>query len=193
MSDGKIMTDPADMAPHDDAPRRRPVQREWELQRACRVFCRDAIDLPPTHWQFLAFDSAQKATDNQRARMVARGVVPGTPDCAVFAASMPPVWLELKWGKNSRPSSDQTLLLGKLNDLGHYAAIARSVSDVRFHLGAAGIPLRRNAELIAADLDLKVAARISKAEQRSITPGLAPKRAPRFLSNKRMTKTLNAG
>lgn len=172
----------------DDTPaRRRPVQREHELAKAVRVFVRDAIDVLSSDYQFFAFDSAQKATDNQRARMISRGIVVGTPDTLLCVKDHKPLWCELKW-KAGKPSDDQNRLLQKLYDMGHGAAVANSVHNYMLHLRSWRVPLRSQAELIAADLDLKVSARIAKAEHRVATPARAPKPTPRFTAGKRTTK-----
>lgn len=168
----------------DVPPRKRPVQREHELTRAIRVFVRDAIDVPTSAYQFFVFDSAQKATDNQRARMVSRGVVVGCPDTLLFVVGLKPIWCELKWGVG-KMSDDQKRLLDKLDLMDHATACLKSVERYCMYLQACGVPLRPNAALIAADLDLKVAARIAKAEQRLTVPGRASKPSPRFTFGKR--------
>jgi hypothetical protein len=179
------------MSGGDGAPRRRPVQREHELSKAVRVFVRDALDIIPTNYQFFAFDSAQKATDNQRARMVARGIVVGCPDTLLCAYGFQPFWAELKYGKN-KPSGDQNRLIEKLVHIGHHVCVIRSVAEYAGALNRLKFPLRQNWLLIAADLDLKVDARITKAEQRIATPGRAPKAAPRYTASKRMARKMYA-
>lgn len=176
-----------------DAPRKRPVMREHELAKAVRVFVRDALDVPPIHYQFFAFDSAQKATDNQRARMIARGIVVGTPDTLLCVIGMRPLWCELKWGKG-KPSEDQDRLLQKLYNMGHGVAVANSVLNYRDHVASWKVPLRANAALIAQDLDLKVAARIAAAETRAANPASGRVRAagPRYLAGKKLAKRIYA-
>lgn len=172
--------------------RKRPVQREHELQRGCLQFCRDAIDLPPKDFQLFAFDSAQKATDNQRARMMSRGVIPGTPDLCLFVKHKSPIWFELKWG-NNKLSLDQDRLARKLSAMGHYAYCINSINGALIGLGLALIPMRPNAALIAADLDLKVQARVAKAEQRATSPASVKVRAePRYRFGKTAYKRAHA-
>jgi hypothetical protein len=167
--------------------RKRPVQREHELAKAVRIFVRDALDVPIADYQFFAFDSAQKATDNQRARMIARGIVVGTPDTLLCIKQHQPFWCELKWGNNTT-SDDQKRLLDKLLVMGHHVGVTRSVVGYCMLLHLARIPLRSSARLIATDLDLKVQARIAKAEQRSASPASSHKTTPRFTASKRVTK-----
>lgn len=180
------MSDEDNVAPA----RKRPVAREHFLQSACRVFARDAIDVPPEKYQFLSFDSAQKATDNQRARMVARGVLPGTWDAMICIADRLPIWTEFKHG-SGKLTPDQNLFGLKMSVLGHGGGVARSVRDFMLLLKDADVPLRRNAELIAEDLDLKVKARIARAEIRLVTPGHT-RSAPRYTLGKRAYRGANA-
>lgn len=173
-----------------DAPRKRPVQREHELTRAIKIFVRDAIGVPPAQYQFFVFDSAQKATDNQRARMVQRGVVVGCPDTVLFVSGMKPMWCELKYGAG-KLSDDQARLLDKLDLMDHAVACLRSVTTYGMYLDRCGVPLRNNAKIIAADLDLKVQARIVKAEQRVASPGHPRKPGPRYLAGKRIARAMH--
>ena len=183
------------MTDDDSAPeaprRRRPVQREHLLQVAIRHFARDAIDLHPDDYLFVAFDSAQKSTDNQRARMVSRGVLPGFPDCGLFLNLQMAVFAEIKW-HNGKVSPEQDRVLSQLRALGHYADVVRTVDEYRKLLNKSSVPLRNNAALIAADLDLKVQARIAAAESRAASPGGGRVRsAPRFTAGKRLGRRMN--
>lgn len=174
-----------DSEPASAAARRRPVQREHEIQRACRQFIRDGMDVKPDDYQLFSFDAAQKGTLNQRARATARGVITGTPDCALFVRGHPPFWIEVKHGwRETSPQQEQ--LLAKLVFLGHQTCIVRSVHELWRAIKQSDVPLRGNAELIAMDLDLKVQARIARAEVRVATPGTGRvKAAPRFSPSKR--------
>lgn len=168
-----------------EVPRRRPVQREHLLQVAIRQFARDAIDLSADRYMFMAIDSAQKATDNQRARMVARGIVPGAWDTVLFVRHCMPLWAEIKVGRN-KLSRDQIDFGSRVEGLGHAGAMVSSVQEYGSLLMQRGVPLRLTWVVIAADLDLKVQARITKAEARVATPGSGRvKAAPRYTPGKR--------
>lgn len=167
------------------APRKRPVQREHELQRAVFQFVRDAIDRPPGEWLFTAIDAAQQSTMNQRARNAARGVMTGFPDTLLIVRDRIYV-AELKWGK-AKPGNDQATVIERLIHIGVPVGVAVSVVEYGEFLDYYSAPLRRHWRTIAEDLDLKVAARIAKLEERRDNPGSARtgKTPTRFTAGKR--------
>lgn len=175
----------------DEVARRRPVQREHFLQVAIKQFTRDAIDLSPDQFVFMSFDAALNATMNQRVRAVARGEIQGRPDTLLCVKGHRPLWAELKTA-TGRVSPAQEQMLERLRGIHHAAEVIRTVYDYWDYLQGYSIPLRRNAELIAQDLDLKVAARIAKAEERSRNPVKSSHKAqPRYLVPKRIARSMN--
>lgn len=172
------------------APRKRPIQREHELQKAVFQFVKDAIDLPPGQWLFTAIDAAQQSTTNARGRNAARGVMTGFPDTllivrdSIYRDSI--YMAELKWG-TAKVSDDQAAVIEHLIRMGVPVGVATSVVEYGEFLDYNSAPLRRHWRTIAEDLDLKVAARIAKLEARRDNPGSAraSKTPPRFTAGKR--------
>jgi hypothetical protein len=168
---------------------RRHIAREHYLQVAIKQFVRDAIANPP-HYFFMAMNAPLNATVNQRARAVAAGEIQGRPDTVLFCPKGNTLWAEVKHGKG-RTSTAQEDVMDRLRLIGHQATVVNSVAGYCSYLKMNGVELRPNAELIAADLDLKVAARIQKAEQRASSPGRATRTAPRFTATVRLARRMN--
>lgn len=151
-----------------DAPRKRPVQREHKLQAQVAQFVEDAVALPggpDGGFLFLSFDTARKATQNERAREAARGIRRGTLDTMIQVAGRMPVWIELKHGNG--PESEAQERMGRLlRRLGNAAEIARSVAEYCAILRKHGVPLVTNAEYLALHRDGKVATNIAREDAR---------------------------
>jgi hypothetical protein len=168
---------------------RRHIAREHFLQVAIRQFVRDAIANPP-HYFFMAMNAPLNATVNQRARAVAAGEIQGRPDTVLFCPNGNTLWAEIKHGKG-KTSTAQEDVMSRLRLIGHQTAVVNSVEAYCIYLRMCKVALRPNAELIAADLDLKVAARIIKAEHRASSPGRATRTEPRFTATVRLARRMN--
>jgi hypothetical protein len=168
---------------------RRHIAREHYLQVAIKQYCRDAIANPP-HYLFMAMNAPLNATVNQRARAVAAGEIQGRPDTVLFCPQGKTLWAEIKYG-NGKTSRAQEDVMNRLRLIGHQATVVNSVAGYHSYLAMNGVELRRLSEIIAADLDLKVAARIAKAEQRASSPGRATRTPLRFTAGRRLTKKMH--
>lgn len=172
----------------DPTPRRH-IAREHYLQVAIKQYCRDAIANPP-NYIFMAMNAPLNATVNQRARAVAAGEIQGRPDTVLFCPRGKTLWAEIKHG-NGKTSRAQEDVMDRLRLIGHQATVVNSVASYHSYLAMNGVELRRLAQLVADDLDLKVAARIQKAEQRASSPGRATRAAPRFTAGRKLARRMN--
>lgn len=143
-----------------DAPRKRSVDREHCLQKHIKLFVSDAVDCPH---EFFAFDRSKKASQFTHMREKARGMRKGTPDTLLEAKGIIPIWCELK-APGNKPDADQNEMGRRLLAIGRFWTWATSVEQYRQYLAGCGVPLRRNAVLIAADHDARVAGEIMRAE-----------------------------
>lgn len=170
--------------------RKRRVQREHILQRYVTEFSETAIDSPVENYHFFSFDTARKATENERAREASRGIRRDTLDTLLIMRGRVDTWVELKVAPNVL-SAGQARMINKLIHMGKNAEVAWSIADVcriwRFN----AIPLVPNADYIALHLDGKVATGIAKTEQRAEKPGRAPRTQPRFVAGKRLARRMN--
>jgi hypothetical protein len=103
-----------------------------------------------------AHDPAQQATQNQRARMAARGQKFGTPDCYVLQGD-PTVsaWIEYKVGTN-KPTERQLGRMSEIERCGLVAAPAWDIADVLAILRRAGFRLHGNADNIAVEIQARL-------------------------------------
>lgn len=176
---------------YDPPTRRRPVQREHIFQRYACEFADSAIDMPNDLYHFFSFDSARKATQNERAREASRGIRRDTLDTLLLVQGLPGIWTELKAGTNT-PSAGQAKMILKLERLGGKASVAWSIHDIFVYWRSAGVPMRANAEYISTVLDGKIASGIIKAEARSGRPKKARKSEPRTTAPRSVTKRWTA-
>lgn len=119
-----------------EAPRRRPVQREWRAQEIDWAFLMKAL---PHGTLARGIDQAAKRSHEANRRRLARGCLPGTPDTYILWNGVT-LWLERKSG--SRLSDAQKLFRDMVRaNKGHWAEV-RSTDDVEIACVLAGIPLR---------------------------------------------------
>jgi len=136
------------------------IQREHIFQRYLKTWVRDCVAVDHL---FMSFDSAGKATENQRARAAARGVLAGTPDTVLHVAGKPAIYAELK-APGGKLSDAQERLGKKLTALGCQWFCVNSVRSYGVWLIALDIPLVTNAGYQAMHADAKIEAAIAKAE-----------------------------
>lgn len=161
------------------------INREHILQKHVKTFARDAIE---ARHEFMAFDRAKAAGKFSHMVQKARGVRKGTPDTLLLVDGIPPIWCELK-APGNKPDADQTALGDALMAVGCYWSWITSVDAYRLWLAACGVPLRANAEYIAAIHDGQVASVIARAEAAAPKkPGAPRKAGPRYLAGKGFTK-----
>ena len=158
------------------------IQREHILQKHLRHWVRDAVSADHV---FLSFDSAGKATQNQRARAAARGVAAGTPDTVLHTRGFPPLYAELK-APGGKPPEAQTEMMKRLQIAGCIVEVVRSVHDYFSLLYLVRVPLRINAQVMAQHYDLKIEAEIARAESRVGKSARTTKPAPRYTVGKRV-------
>ena len=156
------------------------IQREHIFQRYLKTWVRDCVAVEHL---FMSFDSAGKATENQRARAAARGVLAGTPDTVLHVKGFPPIYAELK-APGGKISEAQYQIGEKLNALGCHCALVMSIEHYRLRIAHIGVPLVTNAEYQAMQADAKIEAAIAKAATKK--PGRTTKPAPRFTVGKRV-------
>lgn len=162
------------------------VQVEHIIQRYLKKWVRDYVDCPH---MFLSFDSAQKATENARARAASRGILSGTPD-TLLITGRGSIWCELK-APGNEPTDLQSAVGAKLMALGHSWSWVSSVVVYCEWLAALGVPLRPSAQVGALDADLRAKAAIDK--KRGAAPkSYRSKKEPRFLASKRKARSWNA-
>lgn len=153
----------------------RPIQREHLLQRKIKEFVRDAVDGP---CQFMAFDSAKKATPWARAREAARGIAKGTPDTSIKVPGLPTIWVELK-APGNKPSADQLEMAVRLQAVGDLWFWCNSVQSYAEGLLRFGVRLRDNWLFQSQHHDAFVASCIARAEAKRAAPAKRVASAPR--------------
>lgn len=156
------------------------IQREHIFQRYLKSWVRDCVAVEHL---FMSFDSAGKATENQRARAAARGVLAGTPDTLLHVDGKPPIYAELK-ATGGKLSDAQVHMGSLLLRLGCWWNCCMSVDEYRVWLVYIGVPLVTNAEYQAMQADAKIEAAIAKAAAKKPTRTTKP--APRFTVGKRV-------
>jgi len=156
------------------------IQREHIFQRYLKTWVRDCVAVEHL---FMSFDSAGKATENQRARAAARGVLAGTPDTVLHVEGLPPIYAELK-ARGGKLSDAQQRLGEKLGELGCYWFCVSSVEGYHLWLSGLRVPLVTNAAYQAQHADAKIEAAIAKS--RVGKPTRTTKPAPRFTVGKRV-------
>jgi len=156
------------------------IQREHIFQRYLKTWVRDCVAVDHL---FMSFDSAGKATENQRARAAARGVLAGTPDTVLHVECSPPIYAELK-ASGGKLSVAQERLGEKLIALGCHWFCVSSVQGYHLWLVALGIPLVTNAEFQAKLADARVEVAIDRAGTKK--PARTTKPTPRYTVGKRV-------
>lgn len=156
------------------------IQREHIFQRYLKSWVRDCVAVEHL---FMSFDSAGKATENQRARAAARGVLAGTPDTVLHVRGVVPLYAELK-SAGGKSSQAQQHMSARLIALGCGYACVMSVDEYRLWLAHIGVPLVTNAEYQAMQADAKIEAAIAKAAAKK--PARTTKPAPRYTVGKRV-------
>lgn len=127
------MTDGADIL---DAPKPRPVQREWREQTTDNVFLSKA--LPPGAY-YTAIDHARKMPAPHGKNRKDRGIKPGIADWLIVYRGIT-LWIERKAG--SSLSDHQKLFRDMVVANGHRWALAKRTDDIEIACREAGIPLR---------------------------------------------------
>jgi len=112
-------------------------QPEAQIQKAIVEYIRAVI---PTSLVFAIPNGSQRTASGRPANAVA-GLLPGAPDLCVVLPEGRVLWLEVKSDKG-RVSSNQILVHGLLNSLGHHCPVVRSVDDVRHALAFLKIKTR---------------------------------------------------
>jgi len=158
------------------------IQREHILQKHLRHWVRDAVQADHV---FLSFDSAGKATQNQRARAAARGIAAGTPDTVLHVRGFPPMYAELK-ADGGKLSDAQAEMMGQLRVVGCNVWLVHSVHEYFAYLCLALVSMRANAQVLAQHYDLKIEAEIARAESRVSKPARTTKPEPRYTVGKRV-------
>jgi hypothetical protein len=163
--------------------RRRPIDREHILQKHLKKFAEEAV----IGGEFLAFDRAKKMGQFSHMRERARGVRKGNADTLLRVAGLPPIWCEVKYGKNV-PDDDQEEFGRRMQAVGDIWFWTTSVVAYFTRLKGLNVPLRANAALIAMDHDARVLGEVMSAEEkRDGAPKVARiKAVPRFTARKRM-------
>ena len=101
-------------------------QVEASIQKSIVEYLRAVI---PNSVVFAIPNGSQRTASGRPANAVA-GLLPGAPDLCVVLPEGRVLWLEVKSDKG-RVSSNQILVHGILNSLGHHCPVVRSVDDVR--------------------------------------------------------------
>ena len=140
------------------------AQLEHNLQTKIVGFVRDCVI--PDH-EFWANDRSRKQSEFQHVREKARGIRPGIADTTLAVVGMPEIYIELKWPPN-KPTDAQLAFGQAMQRIGRKWYWADSVERFRECLVSAGVVMRNNAWLVAAQLDALLAGKKS--------PGLKPKR-----------------
>lgn len=130
--------------------------------------------------EFWACDRSKKQSPMQHVREKARGIRAGVADCTLAVAEMPEIYIELKWPPN-KPTDQQKAFGDAMCRIGRRWCWADSLKGFRQCMVDFGVPLRPNAEIVAAHLDALLA---SAAIRKS---GKAPRsyRAPRAKASPR--------
>ena len=138
------------------------VHREHILQRGVVVFCKRCVAVPH---EFAAHDRAAPKSEHDHIWQAARGIRTGWPDTELLLAGGKTFRVELKAPKITLDEDGrQADVLIRLNDLGHQASWANSVTMYGAECERFGVPLRGNWRTVAQLIDEHVAAEIRKEQ-----------------------------
>ena len=144
------------------------IHSEHILQRGVVVFCRRCVAVPH---EFAAHDRAAPKSEHDHIWQSRRGIRAGWPDCELVLMGGRTFRVELKAPK-VRLDEDgrQSDVLIRLNDLGHQASWANSVTMYGRECERFGVPLRANWKTVAQLIDEHVAAEIRKEQAKAARP-----------------------
>lgn len=144
------------------------IFREHKLQQAVKVFCARCVAVPH---EFASHDRAAPRSDSDHIWQARRGIRRGWPDTELLLPGGRTFRVELKRpGVRIDEESQQAEMLTRLNELGHQAAWANSVTMYGRECERFGVPLRGNWPTIAQLYDEQVLAAIRKAEGKAPKP-----------------------
>jgi hypothetical protein len=124
---------------------------EWSLQTKIKGFVREWVACPH---EFAAHDRSANIRGMQHLWEKERGIRAGWPDTELLLPGGVTFRCELKWGDNKVvPGDDQDVLIARLNDLGHPAAWANTVTKYLEEARKAWVPFREGADIRARQLD----------------------------------------
>ncbi len=147
------------------APKRRPIQREWALQRGVRRFVKRAV---ACEHEFACHDRGQKRSEMEHIYEATRGIRRDWPDTELDYTEGRTFRCELKRaGVMFDWTSGQGRLLRKLERLGHGSAAATTVAEYGAEAERAGVPLVPHWRMIARHEDEAVAGDIRDQEARA--------------------------
>lgn len=157
-------------------PRRRPIQREWAVQRGVKFFVKRAIAV---EHEFASHDRGRARSEREHIGEAARGIRADWLDTELVLPEGVTFRCELK-APGVRPESGggQMKMINKLLSLGHPASWANSVTGYGEVALSAGVPLKANWRTIAQHADELVAADIRQQEVRRGTGAGAKKSKP---------------
>jgi hypothetical protein len=159
------------------------AQPEHNLQTKLVGFVRDCVAADHEFW---ANDRSRKQSQFQHVREKARGIRRGVADTTLAVVGMVEIYIELKWPPNT-PTEDQEKFGVAVQRIGRKWYWANSVERFRQCLVDAGVPLRPNAWLVAANLDALLAGRQAKSAN------LLPKRKRKSSGKPRQAEPTASG